>query len=98
MRKEADLSAVSDLPAEDSSTVTRGVSLAEQESAPNTMTVKQEAEPQDEGDQQMLCDSPVLPCGQAYSGGERHPSTAERAPHETRYGTSVLGGLISMNG
>jgi hypothetical protein len=77
MRTEAiDLPAAEDRPA-----VTRGVGLAEAASAPSTMTVKQEAEAEDEEDQQLLCGSPVLPCG-----GERHPGAAERAPLDTRYG------------
>lgn len=83
MQTEADLSPVTDLPTEESSTVTR-VALAQEESAPNTMTVKEEteAEAEDEEEQQMLCDSPVLPSAEASSGGEQHPNTVEQGPHE----------------
>jgi hypothetical protein len=75
---EADLSPLTDLPTEDSSTVT-SVALAEEESLPNTMTVKVEAEADDEEEQQMLCDSPVLPTVEASSGGQQHGA------HEIRY-------------
>ncbi|XP_023702204.1 uncharacterized protein LOC111861668 isoform X2 [Cryptotermes secundus] len=81
MQREADLSPVTDLPTEDSSTVTR-VALAEDESVPNTMTVKEEAEAEDDDEQQMMCDSPVLPSVEASSGGEQHPNTVEHGPHE----------------
>jgi hypothetical protein len=85
MRTEADLPTVADLPTEDSSTVTR-VAVAEEESGADRMTVKQEAEAEaeDEEEQQMLCGSPVLPSGEASSGGEVHPNTAGQEPHETR--------------
>jgi hypothetical protein len=89
MQTEADLSPVTDLPTEDSSTVTR-VALAEEESVPNTMTVKEEAEAEDEEEQQMLCDSPVLPSVEASSGGEQHPNTVEHDPHEIRYSRTIL--------
>ena len=71
MQTEADLSPVTDLPTEESSSVT-GVTLVEE-----AMTVKEE----DEEDQQM-CDSPVLPPVETSMGIEPETSLQQDAEEE----------------
>jgi hypothetical protein len=80
MQTEADLSPVTDLPIEESSTVTRATAVEDKPDA-STMTVKEEAEVQDAEGRQLLCDSPVLPPAVASTGG----GSVEQEPGEFRY-------------
>jgi hypothetical protein len=81
MQTEADLPPVTDLPVEECSTVTR-VALVEEKPQTNTMTVKEEAEAEDAEEQQVLCDSPVLPPAEASTAGG---GSVEQVPDEFRY-------------